>query len=145
MLGLSKELQKRPLGDHPVGVTNIEIDVFGMRSEELRDISLFAFNGSFPSSVKNTIRMARLKPLDNLPLIRLKLGRRIGQYPKINIRKLVPRKGILDSFEETVGFVSNGIDDRGLRKFFDVGALQRRFFKERPENAQRKKERHVKE
>ena len=89
--------------------------------------------------------MARLKSLDDLPFIRFKLGRRVGQNPKIGISELVPRKGILDPFEETVGFVTNGIDDRGLRKFFDVGSLQCRFFKERPKNAQRKKERHVKE
>jgi len=145
MLGLSEELKKRSFRDHPIGIADVKIDVFGMRIQKLSNIALLAFNGNFPASIKNTLRMTRLKSLDDLPLIRLELSRRIGQDPKIGIRELIPRKGILDPFEKPVGFVTDGVDDRGLRKFFDEGALQCRFFKEWPENAQNKKERHVKE
>jgi len=53
----SKELQKRPFGNHPVRIAYIQIFIFRMGMQELGDIPLFSFDRPLPSSVKHPVGM----------------------------------------------------------------------------------------
>ena len=97
-----------------------------MRVQELGDIALFSLHGFFSSSVKDSTRVLFLQSFHNFPFIPLEPLCGIGKNPQINIRKLVPRKGIPGPFKKPVRFISNRIDKRHPGEMVDVRFLQNR-------------------